>query len=317
MDRKRFLQLGGMAMASAAMPGILGASSLNGLKSDELFFDISLAEWSLHKALFDGKLDHLDFPATAKNEFGIDGVEYVNQFFADKAKDTDYLDELNMRCSDLDVEQVLIMIDGEGEMAVNDDKERMQAVENHYKWVEAAEYLGCHAIRVNAFGNGTREEQKMAAVDSLGRLSEFAKDYGISILVENHGGNSSDGQWLTDVMKQVGMDNCGTLPDLGNFCVKREGGGPWEGKCIEEYDRYKGVKEMMPYAHGVSAKSYAFDDSGQETTIDYARILKIVKDAGYTGRIGIEYEGEELSEAEGIRATKKLLIEEGRKLSNG
>jgi len=315
MDRKRFLQLGGMAMASAAIPGILGASSLNGLKSDELFFDISLAEWSLHKALFDGKLDHLDFPATAKNEFGIDGVEYVNQFFADKAKDTDYLDELNMRCSDLDVEQVLIMIDGEGEMAVNDDKERMQAVENHYKWVEAAEYLGCHAIRVNAFGNGTAQEQKMAAVDSLGRLSEFAKDYGISILVENHGGNSSDGQWLTDVMKQVGMDNCGTLPDLGNFCVKREGGGPWEGKCIEEYDRYKGVKEMMPYAHGVSAKSYAFDDSGQETTIDYARILKIVKDAGYTGRIGIEYEGEELSEAEGIRATKQLLIEEGRKIS--
>jgi len=315
MDRKRFLQLGGMAMASAAMPGMLGASSLNGLKSDELFFDISLAEWSLHKALFDGKLDHLDFPATAKNEFGIDGVEYVNQFFADKAKDTDYLDELNMRCSDLDVEQVLIMIDGEGEMAVNDDNERMQAVENHYKWVEAAEYLGCHAIRVNAFGNGTPQEQKMAAVDSLGRLSEFAKDYGVSILVENHGGNSSDGQWLTDVMKQVDMDNCGTLPDLGNFCVKREGGGPWEGKCIEEYNRYKGVKEMMPYAHGVSAKSYAFDDSGQETTIDYGRVLKIVKDAGYTGRIGIEYEGDELSEAEGIRATKQLLIEEGQKIS--
>ena len=315
MDRKRFLQLSGVALASAAIPGVAKASADKLLSGEELFFDISLAEWSLHQALFDGELDHLDFPATAKNEFGIGAVEYVNQFFADKAKNTSYLDELNTRCSDLGVDQLLIMVDGEGDLAVTDDRQRLQSVENHYKWVEAAEYLGCHSIRVNVFGDGNRQEQKSAAVDALGRLSEFARDYEVNVIVENHGGYSSDAGWLVDVMKQVDMDNCGTLPDFGNFCVRRAEGDRWESPCVEEYDRYKGVRQMMPYAKGVSAKSYAFDDEGLETTIDFGKMLQIIHEAGYNGHVGIEYEGSGMSEFEGIRATKELLMRAGNKVS--
>ncbi len=305
MDRKRFLQLGGLATVSLSMPSLLKAVPSN-VSSDDLFFDISLAQWSLHRALFDGKIDHLEFPETAKNEFGITAVEYVNQFFADKAEDTSYLDEMNSRCSDLGVNQLLIMVDGEGNLAAKDDQERIEAIENHYKWVEAAEYLGCHSIRVNLFGNGTAKEQKTAAVDSLGRLAEFAKDYDINVTVENHGGYSSDGQWLVDVMKQVNMDNCGTLPDFGNFCVIKE-----DGECVEKYDRYQGVEELIPFAKGVSAKSYAFDENGLETTIDFTRMLNIIHEAGYTGHIGVEYEGDKHSEYEGIRATKELLLKLG------
>lgn len=313
MDRRKFLQMGGLAIASVGIPGLLTVASSRTVNED-LFFDISLAQWSLHRTLFDEKIDHLEFPETAKKEFGITAVEYVNQFFAEKAEDTSYLDEMNSRCSDLGVDQVLIMIDGEGDLAVNNDQERIEAVENHYKWIEAAEYLGCHSIRVNLFGDGTAEEQKQAAVDSLGRLAEFGQDYDINITVENHGGYSSDGQWLVDVMDQVNLDNCGTLPDFGNFCVKREGDSPWDGECVEEYDQYQGVEELMPYAKGVSAKSYAFDENGLETTIDFKRMLKIIQDSGYSGYIGVEYEGDKHSEYDGIRATKELLIRLGKEL---
>lgn len=309
MDRLRFLQCFGAAAASISVPGFLKSASAN---SDipELFFDISLAEWSLHRKLQSGELSHLEFPATAKKEFGISAVEYVNRFFPDKAENKAYLDELNSRCSDLGVEQLIIMVDGEGDLAVADDQKRLKAIQNHYKWVEAAEYLGCHSIRVNTYGNGTRKTTKRAAVDSLGRLAEFARDYDLNVIVENHGGYSSDGQWLANVIKQVGANNCGTLPDFGNFCIKRD-----ESGCIEEYDRYKGVKEMMPFAKGVSAKSYAFTEKGRETSIDYEKMLRIVQEAGYTGHIGIEYEGLGLSEAEGINATKELLITVGQEIA--
>lgn len=310
MDRKYFLQLGGLAVASASIPGFITSCNSKANTGEDLFFDISLAQWSLHNTIFDGELDHLDFPATTKNEFGITAVEYVNQFFKDRAEDTDYLDEMNTRCDDLEVDQVLIMIDGEGPLAAADDQERQTAVENHYKWIEAAEYLGCHSIRVNARGGGTKEEQKKAAVNGLGSLATFAKDYDINIIVENHGGYSSDGQWLADVMSEVNMENCGTLPDFGNFCIKSGNEG-----CIEEYDRYKGVEEMMPYAKGVSAKSHVFNEEGEELNTDYLKMLKIVQDSGYTGHIGIEYEGSELSEFEGIKATKELLVKTGRELS--
>ena len=314
MDRRRFLKQLGVLGGSAAMPGAL-RSLMVAESNRDLFFDISLAEWSLHRALQNGQLTHLEFPAVAKREFGIEAVEYVNQFFADKAKDNAYLDELNTRCDDLGVDQLIVMVDGEGELAVGDEKERRRAVENHFKWVEAAEYLGCHSIRVNTYGNGSRKSQKTAAVDSLGELAEFAADYDINILVENHGGFSSDGQWLTDVIGQVDMPNCGTLPDFGNFCIRRKDGARWNNDCVETYDRYKGVKEMMPSARGVSAKSYAFNDEGQETTIDYSQMLHIIKQAGYTAHIGIEYEGSEVGEYDGIRATKALLQQVGAELS--
>lgn len=257
----------------------------------------------------------MDFPGVAKNKFGINAIEYVNQFFSDKAEDREYLDELNSRCRDLGVEQLLIMIDGEGDLAVQDDTERTTAIENHFKWIEAANHLGCHSIRVNVFGDGTAEEVQSAAIDSLGQLAEFATDFNVNVLVENHGGYSSDGQWLAEVMQQVNMDNCGTLPDFGNFCLRREDDARWQAPCVEEYDRYKGIRELMPYAKGVSAKSYTFDEQGNETMIDFEQMLGIVREAGFQGYIGVEYEGSELSEAEGIMATKELLIRAGQQVA--
>ncbi|ASZ11741.1 sugar phosphate isomerase/epimerase [Chitinophaga pendula] len=287
----------------------------------ELFFKISLAEWSFHQALFAGKMTNLDFPVKAKKEFDISGVEYVNQFFKDKAKDKAYLQELKQRCDDNGVRSVLIMCDGEGELGDADVKKRLEAVENHYKWVEAAQFLGCHAIRVNAAGEGKAEEVSKAVVESLSKLSDFAKDFNINVIVENHGGNSSNGQWLSNVMKTVNRGNCGTLPDFGNFCVNRtkpeaQTVEAWRKTvCLEEYDRYIGVKELMPFAKGVSAKTNDFDANGNEAKMDYKRLLQIVKEAGYTGYVGIEYEGQQLPEEEGVRKTKELLLRIGAELS--
>jgi L-ribulose-5-phosphate 3-epimerase len=255
-------------------------------------FKISLAEWSLHRTLFEGKLDHLDFARTAKNDYGITAVEYVNQFFKDKASDRKYLAEMKTRASDLGVTNLLIMIDEEGELGDADEAKRKQAVESHYKWVEAAKYLGCHAIRVNARSEGSWDDELERAADGLHRLTEFAAQREISVLVENHGGLSSNGQWLSAVMKRVNDPRCGTLPDFGNF---------------KEYDRYQGVMELMPFARGVSAKAGEFDEQGNEARIDYRRMMKIVLDAGYKGYVGIEYSGNNLSEPDGIRATKWLL----------
>lgn len=279
-------------------------------KAGELFFSISLAEWSLHKALKSNEMTNLDFIRMTREKFGIGAVEYVNQFFMDKANDKAYLAEMNKIAADNDVKNVLIMIDGEGSLGAKDAAERTKAIENHYKWVEAAKELGCHSIRVNARGDGTFEEVSVNAIDGLSRLSAFAKDYGIGVIVENHGGPSSNGEWLANVMAQVNMDNCGTLPDFGNFCIERG-----DGKCLDEYDRYKGVKELMPYAKGVSAKSHQFDAEGNEINTDYTKMLNIVKDAGYTGYVGIEYEGSELGEIEGIKATKALLEKVGAEVS--
>jgi sugar phosphate isomerase/epimerase len=260
-------------------------------------FKISLAEWSLHRRLRGGELDNLDFPALTKNEFGIDCVEYVNVFFMDKAQDTTYLSELKRRCDDLGVTSGLIMCDAEGNLGDPNDAARTKAVENHYKWVEAAKYLGCHSIRVNARSEGSYDEQLQLAVDGLGRLSEFAAQYGLNVIVENHGGLSSNGAWLTAVMQQVGRSNCGTLPDFGNFQTSP---GEW-------YDRYQGVRELMPYAKAVSAKSHEFDADGNETETDYVKMLQIVMDAGYHGYIGIEYEGADPDELQGIRLTQRLM----------
>ncbi len=281
----------------------------------ELFFKISLAQWSLHKALFAKEIDHLDFAKVAKTKYGIDGIEYVNQFFTDHVKDNKYLNEMKKRADDHGVKSLIIMVDGEGGLAEPDDKERNQAVENHYKWVDAAKYLGCHSIRVNSFGKGSSEDVQKAAIDGLGKLSDYARPLGMNVIVENHGGYSSNGKWLTDVMRKIHQVNCGTLPDFGNFCLERVGGVQWGAKCIKEYDKYKGVEELMPFAKAVSAKTYGFDAAGNETTIDYLQMLKIVQSFKYDGYIGIEYEGEQLSEHEGILATKKLLEKIGRQLS--
>lgn len=274
-----------------------------------LFFKISLAQWSLHKALFAKELDNLEFAAKAR-EFGCEGVEYVNAFFKEKAKDEAYLKQMNQRAADAGQKNVLIMIDGEGNLADADAKKRWEAIENHHKWVDAAHFLGCHAIRVNLGGGKDKTEAQKAAIDSLEKLSEYAAGSNINILVENHGGFSSNGDWMQSVFANVKAKNCGTLPDFGNFCITRTKEG-----CAESYDRYKGLEQLLPFAKAISAKSYAFDENGNETTMDYLKIMKMVKDVGYTGFVGIEYEGSEHPEEKGIELTRDLLIKVGRQLS--
>ncbi len=262
-------------------------------------YKISLAEWSLHKSLRDEstKLTNLDFPRVTREEFGIEAVEYVNQFFKDKARDDAYLSDLKKRCDDNGVKSVLIMVDGEGNLGDADTAKRRQAVEQHHQWVDAAKFLGCHSIRVNAASSGSYLEQIKLASDGLRQLSEYAAPHGIGVIVENHGGLSSNGAWLAVVIERVGMDNCGTLPDFGNFNI---GNG-------NQFDRYQGVQALMPYAKAVSAKTYDFDEAGNEKTIDYLKMMKLVIEAGYNSYVGIEYEGGGLSEFDGIKASKKLL----------
>ncbi len=260
-------------------------------------FKISLAEWSLHNALFSHKIDNLDFPKIAKEDYGIEGVEFVNQFFKDKAEDSAYLKDLKKRADDNGVTCVLIMIDGEGDLSDTKQEARMKAVENHKKWVDAAAALGCHAIRVNT-GHHYSPTDVATVAEACGLLTDHGAKSQIKIICENHGGPSSNPDALIALMKAVNRPDFGTLPDFGNFPQEK-------GKY--SIDIYDAIARMMPYAKGVSAKSYDFDSSGKETKLDFARIMKIVSDANYHGFVGIEYEGSKLSEPEGIRATKKLL----------
>jgi sugar phosphate isomerase/epimerase len=294
VDRREFIK---QSAQSAASIGVVAMAGEPLVAAPKQLFKISLAQWSLHKALFAKQLDNLDFAKTAKLDYGITAVEYVNQFFKDKAKDTGYLREMLKRSRDYGVENRLIMCDGEGALGDPDAAKRQQAVENHYKWVEAAKFLGCKMIRVNAQSRGSYDEQMKLAADGLRKLTEFGAKSKIAVVVENHGGLSSNGQWLVGVMKMVNHPMCGTLPDFGNFRVSRE----------EEYDRYKGVAELMAFAKAVSAKSHDFDERGEEIHTDYHKMMKIVLDARYSGFVGIEYEGSKMSEPDGIRATKKLL----------
>lgn len=303
--KKSVLATGGLILAVSSPSTIMG-------RNRAFDFKISLAEWSLNKQIFGGEMSNLDFPVVSKEKFGINAVEYVNQFFADKAKDTEYLKELKKRADDHGVRNVLIMVDNEGMVAAPDDAERNTAVENHYKWIEAAKFLGCHAIRINLFGSqGTEDDVEAwtsAAVAGLGALAEYGAQHEISVIVENHGGLSSHAGHLANVMKQVDSKWAGTLPDFGNFCITHEEDARWGETCVDQYDVYKGIKELMPYAKGVSAKSFAFDEDGNESTLDYMRLFKIVKESGFNGGyVGVEYEGSSLPAEEGILATKKLL----------
>lgn len=294
-DRRNFIRDLGILSAAAGISSLLPFEGFAADKKD--FFQISLAQWSLHKSLFAGKLSNLDFPLKAKNEFDIHIVEYVSPFFKKKETDQAYLKELKDRTDSEGIQNHLIMIDGEGHLGDLDDKARLIAVENHYKWVDAAKFLGCKTIRVNAAGTGTAEEIKTAAIDGLGKLTEYGKKNKINIIVENHGGYSSDGNWLSSVIKGVNNPYCGTLPDFGNFRISAE----------KEYDKYQGVKDLMPYAKGVSAKTHNFKEDGEEKDIDYTRMFEIIKEAKWSGIVGIEYEGSVLSEEEGIKKTKELL----------
>ncbi len=308
----------------------------------ESLFKLSLAQWSFHKTLFNPELfkltwqeirdkidndpeftfansgmTNLEFPVKAA-EMGFQGVEFVNRFFFDKAEDDAYLTELKGVCATAGVQPLLIMCDDVGELGHPDEAERKQAVENHYRWVNAAKSLGCHSIRVNAQSQGSYEEQQKLAADGLVMLGDYADKEGIHVIVENHGGLSSNGEWLAGVMKMADHPRVGTLPDFGNFCITRPEPteeDPRPTGCEEEYDRYQGVEELMPYAQAVSAKTNGFNAQGQEVTTDYEKMMKIVLDAGYRGFVGVEYEGDKLSEEEGIIASKQLLEQVREKLA--
>lgn len=292
---------------------LLIAPALQVVDSKAPDLKISLAQWSLHRTLKAGKLINSDFPAKARADFGIDTVEYVCQFFGDRKMDwraaaasKTYLNQLLQRSKDAGVYNHLIMVDEEGLLALPQDKERLVAVENHKKWVEAAAFLGCRTVRVNLHGDGASDDKQKASVDSLGRLGDFAKPMNINIVVENHGSDSSKGDWMAAVMNEVARSNVGTLPDFGNFCISHPWGTTQNG-CEEIYDRYKGIAEMLPFAKAVSAKSYDFDANGEQPMMDYKRLVGLVKASGFKGYIGIEFEGNTQPEEEGIRKTKALL----------
>ncbi len=298
-SRRQFLSRASLAALGPALlrPSALQAPAAGPANPGEPWdFRISLAQWSLHRTLFAGEMSTLDFPARARS-WGLGGVEYVNSFFKDQARDRAFLQELKTRCEGEGVQSLLIMCDGEGRLGDPDRNARLQAVRNHIRWLEAARFLGCHSIRVNAASEGSEDEQRRLAADGLRRLAEIGDTFELNVLVENHGGLSSNGAWLASVMKAVDHPRIGTLPDFGNFHLS---GGQW-------YDRYQGVRELMPWARAVSAKSHDFDEQGNERNTDYRKMLGIVREAGYRGWIGIEYEGSMLPEEEGILATKRLL----------
>jgi hydroxypyruvate isomerase len=309
MKRRVFLkEAAWSACALSAAPLVISGSGLLGCKRDNKStgLKLSLAQWSLHRQFNDGRLDPNDFASIAINTYGINAVEYVNQFYADSGEDEKFWFNMKERADQAGVKSLLMMVDGEGDLGIASDTERTRSVENHYKWVNAAQILGCHSIRVNAFGDSDKSIFRSAIIDGMGRLSDYAARENINIIIENHGLYSSDAGFIAEIIKQVDKSNFGTLPDFGNWCLSAKWGST-QGECGEAYDRYQGVAELLPFAKGVSAKSYNFNEKGEDTTIDYYRMLGIVKNSGYIGHIGIEYEGQILSEHEGILATKALI----------
>jgi hypothetical protein len=272
--RRTFIKTGTLGtMALTLLPGLSGyVSSLD--PSSGPRFKISLAQWSLHRSLKNKTLDHLDFPRVAAVDFGIYGVEYVNTFFKDKASDSQYLAEMNKRAGDAGVKQLLIMIDGEGGLAELDDTTRKTAVTNHYKWVEAAKTLGCHSIRVNAYGvSDDGAALHAAAVDGLGMLTSFAEKVGINVIVENHGGLSSDGKWLAGVIKEVNIWFFRIL----KFCLKHTDG---RGTAIV----VEGCCRHIPLPKAVSASRMTLmQETKPRSTIQ--RMISIVK-SSYKGYLG-------------------------------
>ena len=297
MKRRRFIKDASILLGGLSLPAI--STSFFASCSNHTSFKISLAEWSLHRALQSKKIDHLDFISLTKTEFGLDAVEYVNSFFFDKAQDQNYLNKMKARANDHGVKSLLIMCDNEGNLGDPDRSKRNKAVENHYKWAEAAKFLDCHSIRVNARSDNSLsyQEQMDLAADGLSKLIEFCNKMDLNTIVENHGGLSSNGAWLSSLMKKINHPRAGTLPDFGNFLINND----------EWYDRYIGVSELMPFAKAVSAKSHEFDSNGNEVRTDYKKMMDIVLDAGYNGYVGIEYEGNKHSEYEGVHLTSKLL----------
>jgi len=300
MKRRIFIRNSAMgATALATMP-------LISCGSQEKALQISLAQWSLHRSFEDGTLDSVNFASIAMEKYGIDAVEFVNSLYPDKGGDEAFWNSMKTRSADAGVKNLVMMVDDEGDLGAASENERLQSVENHYKWVHAAKLLGCHTMRVNAFGDADREIYRLAIMDGMSRLADYAAKSDINIVIENHGLFSSDAALIAGIIKEVNRPNFGTFPDFGNWCLSAKW-GTTQGDCEKVYDRYKGVAELLPYAKAVSAKSYNFNEQGEDTKIDYYKMMKIVKESDYNGYIGIEYEGMEKSEHEGILITKELM----------
>jgi len=312
-NRRTFLKNTALSTAALSIAGLTACSN-NKTPTPKMLekkvippLKISLAQWSLNRAFFANELDAKDFASISKNDYDINAVEYVNGFYKEQASDESFWQDMNNRANQAGVKNLLIMVDDEGDLGNSNDDERKKAVENHYKWVNAAKILGCHSIRVNAFGEGSEEELHAALVNGMGQLCDYAAKENINVLIENHGLYSSNGKFITNVIKTANRPNFGTLPDFGNWCLNEKWGSTQNNKSSEVYDRYQGVAEFLPYAKGYSAKSYKFDANGNETIIDYKKMLQIAKAGGYDGYIGIEFEGEDMAEPAGIRATKALI----------
>ena len=305
MKRRKFNTL----LASASSSMMLTSFNYHTLKNLKKH-KISLAQWSLNKMIkVDKTLNPIDF-AKKSSELGFGAVEYVSTLYRptlEKISIKKLTKKLESESKKHEVLNLLIMVDDEGNLSSNSIRETKNAIEKHKKWVEMASSLGCHSVRVNLEGENDLEKWKENSVRGLSLLCDFARKYDINIIVENHGGNSSNGIELASVIKNVGMDNCGTLPDFGNFCIKRLNDSLYDGPCAKEYDKYKGMRDLMPYAKAVSAKSYDFDQNGNETSIDFKKMIEIVNEFEYEGYLGIEYEGDKHTEIEGIRLTKNLL----------
>lgn len=330
MKRRIFIRNATLTGLGVGLAGIHGCINSNQKAKEtvntELFFKLSLGQWSIHRKIGEEGLDPYLFASKA-SEWGFEGLEYVNHLFQQKmsgfssvsAGIQNLVSELNKRSQDEGMKNLVMMVDlppGQGDMAIKDKSKRSAAVERHYPWVDATAGLGCHSMRVNMFGELEPTLWKETSIDALKQLAEYASSQKVNILIENHGYLTSNAALVMEVMEAVNKDNCGTLPDFGNFCLRRENNERRAAPCVEEYDKYKGVKELMPLAKAVSAKTYDFDEEGNETTIAYDRMLRIVKEAGYNGYIGVEYEGSRLSEEEGILASKNLLIKVGKQLAS-
>lgn len=300
MKRRTFIRSSVIgATALAATPLIARATQQKALK-------ISLAQWSLHRSFRDGTLDAVDFASIAMDKYQIDALEFVNGLYPGKATDEKFWGKMNGRSKDAGVENLVLMVDDEGDLGSASEKERLQSVENHYKWVNAAKLLGCPTMRVNAFGDSDREIYRIAIMDAMSRLADYAAKLNVNIVIENHGLFSSDAALIAGIIKEVNRPNFGAFPDFGNWCLSAKW-GTTQGDCDKIYDRYQGVSELLPYAKAVSAKSYNFNEKGEDTKINYFKMMKIVKESDYDGYIGIEYEGMEKSEHEGILITKELM----------
>ncbi len=306
MNRRQLLQNSSLALGSILATNLLSCTTKKPQNMSAINPKISLAQWSLNRAFFASTLDPVDFAKIARQTYHIDAIEYVNQFYINQATNLSFWKEMKSRADDQGVKSLLIMVDDEGELGSSDPKIRKEAITNHYKWVQAAHHLGCHSIRVNAFGDDDVNLFKNAMIHSMTELCNFAKQYDISIIIENHGLHSSNAQLIVEIIQTVDLPNFGSFPDFGNWCTSAKWGST-QIACKQSYDPVQGVKELLPYAKAVSAKSYNFNDKGNQDILPYDQLIDAVKSLNYSGYIGIEYEGKNLSEHEGILATHALI----------